>query len=108
VTYTGPAGTKISGLGYFVDYPEGEVTTPIPTSPFGVSSDFNDLVYGFTVEAVKLGGLPSPLLSVSFKTCQGATAPTAGDFTCTVTDVSDDLGNVLDPSTVSCAVTTIP
>ena len=37
VTYTGPGGTTISGLGYFVDYPEGKITSPGTTAPFGVS-----------------------------------------------------------------------
>ena len=105
VTYTGPGGTTISGLGYFVDYPEGKITSPDTTAPFGVSNDVNQLGYGFTVEAVKLGGLPSPLLTLTFQTCQGAPAATAADFTCKVTDASDDLGNVVDPTTVTCAVT---
>ena len=85
--------------------PEGEITNPSTTAPFGVSNDVNQLGYGFTVEAVKLGGLPSPLLTLTFKTCQGAPAATAADFTCKVTDASDDLGNVVDPTTVTCAVT---
>jgi len=105
VTYTKPAGTTLSGLGFFVDYPEGKVTSPTTTAPFGVSNDVNQLGYGFTVEAVKLGGLPSPLLTITFQTCQGASAATAADFKCKVTDASDDLGNVVDPATVTCAVT---
>jgi cysteine-rich repeat protein len=105
VTYAGPGGTTISGLGYFVDYPEGKITNPSATAPFGVSNDVNQLGYGFTVEAVKLGGLPSPLLTLTFQTCQGAPAATATDFTCKVTDASDDLGNVVDPNTVTCTVT---
>src|SRR5262249_24899324 len=96
VTYTGPAGTTISGLGFFVDYPEGKTTTRSHgTLPFGESADFNFLGYGFTVEALKLGGLPSPLFPLLFQTCQGASAATAADFTCKVTDASDDLGNVV-------------
>ena len=70
-----------------------------------MSVDLNDLVYAFSVEALKLGGLPATLPTVTFQTCNGAPAPTAGDFTCTVTDASDDLGNVVDPATLSCAVT---
>jgi hypothetical protein len=106
VTYTHPAGTTISGLGFFVDYPEGKVTAATKgTPPFGVSIDLNDLLYAFSVEALKLGGLPATLTPVTFQTCDGAAAATAGDFTCTVTDASDDLGNVVDPSTLSCAVT---
>jgi len=106
VTYTGPAGTTISGLGFFVDYPEGKITNPSHgTLPFGESADFNFLGYGFTVEALKLGGLPSPLFPLLFQTCQGAPAATAADFSCKVTDASDDMGNVVDPTTITCAVT---
>jgi hypothetical protein len=103
VTYTTPAGTTISGLGFFVGYPEGKITAPVATPGFGVSMNLNDRLYGFSVEAVKVGGLPATLASVSFLTCDGAA--TAADFTCTVTDASDDLGNVVDRSTLSCAVT---
>jgi cysteine-rich repeat protein len=105
VTFTGPSGTTISGLGYFVDYPEGKVGGLTTTPPFGTSVNVNDLGYGFTANAVKLGGLPSPMLTLAFKTCQGAAAATAADFSCTVTDASDDLGDVIDPSLVTCAVT---
>jgi hypothetical protein len=105
VTYTMPAGTTISGLGFFVDDPEGKVAAPMATPGFGVSISLNDLLYGFSASAVKIGGLPTTLASVSFLTCDGAPAATAADFTCTITDASDDLGNVVDPSTLSCAVT---
>jgi cysteine-rich repeat protein len=106
VTYTHPAGTTISGLGVFVDYPEGKVTAPTKGSAvFGVSLDINDQSYAFSANAVRLGGLPSPFANVVFETCDGAPAVTAGDFTCTVTDASDDQGNVVDKSTLSCAVT---
>jgi cysteine-rich repeat protein len=106
VTYTHPAGTTISGLGIFVDYPEGKVRNAAKgTLPFGVSIDLNDLTYAFSIEALKLGGLPATLAPITFQTCDGAAAATAGDFTCTVTDASDDLGNVVDPSTLSCAIT---
>src|SRR5262249_5897315 len=97
VTFTNNSGTTISGLGYFVDYPEGKVGG-LTTS--GVGSSVNDLGYGFIANSVKIGGLPSPLLTLSFKTCQGAPAAVAGDFSCTVTDASDDLGDVIDPSLI--------
>ena len=106
VTYTHPAGTIISGLGVFVDYPEGKVTVPTKgAAVFGVSLDINNLSYAFSANAVKLGGLPSTFANVVFQSCDGAPAATAGDFTCTVTDASDDQGNVVDKSTLSCAVT---
>jgi cysteine-rich repeat protein len=105
VTYANNAGTTISGLGFFVDYPEGKVAVPAATAGFGVSNSFNDLGYGFTDNAVKIGGLPTSLLTLTFQTCQGAPAATAGDFSCTVTDASDDDGNVVDSSKVTCTVT---
>jgi hypothetical protein len=105
VTYTYPAGTTISGLGVFIDYPAGKVTAPTNGAPvFGVSLNINDLNYAFSANAVKLGGLPGTFANI-FKSCNGAPAATAGDFTCTVTDASDDQGNVVDKSTLSCAVT---
>jgi hypothetical protein len=52
-----------------------------------------------------LEGLPSPLASVVFQACEDAPAATTADFTCTVTDASDDQGNVVDPSTLSFAAT---
>ena len=76
------------------------------TKPFGVNINLTDLLYGFSFVATKTsGGLPAAVTPVIFQTCVGAGAATAGDFTCTVTDASDDLGNVVDPSTLSCAVT---
>jgi cysteine-rich repeat protein len=107
VTFTSsaPAGTTISGLGFFVDYPEGKVGSLATTQPFGVNGSVNDLGYGFTANSVKLGGLPSPVLTLSFKTCQGAPAAVAGDFSCTVTDASDDNGFTVDASLVTCTVT---
>ena len=105
VTYAGPPGTTISGLGLFVDYPEGKVGQPAATSAFGVSGSVNDHGYGFNDELIKLGGLPSPVVSINFKTCQGAGAAVAGDFSCTVTDASNDVGDVVDPATVTCTVT---
>src|SRR5262249_48121116 len=104
-----PAGTIIAGLSYFVDYPEGKVGAPtIPAVggvPFGVTNSFNDLGYGFNDNEIKLTGLPSSLLGVTFETCQGAPAATAADFSCMVTGASDDSGNVVDKSLITCAVT---
>ena len=105
VTYTGPAGVKIAGLGIFVDYPEGKVSAPTFSAGFGVGNVTNDLGYGFTAEPIKISGLPNPVMHVTYTTCQGASAATASDFTCTITDVSDDQGNVVPNSQVTCAVT---
>jgi hypothetical protein len=106
VTYTHPAGTTIAGIGLFVYYPEGKVTASTKgASVFGVSLDLSDLTYAFSANAIKQGGLPSPLAHVAFEPCSGAPAPTSGDFRCIVTDASDPDGNVVDPSTLTCGVT---
>jgi len=44
-------------------------------------------------------------MHVTYKTCHGGNPPTPRDFKCTVTDASDDHGNVVDSGAVSCAVT---
>ena len=105
VRYTPPPATTVSGLEIFVDYPEGKVGQPGFTGAFGVSGSPNDLGYGFNDAVLKLGGLPTTFVHMNFKTCQGASAPVAGEFSCVVTSASDDLGNPLDPSTLSCTVT---
>ncbi len=105
MTYTGPAGVTISGVGAFVDYPEGEVAFPTFSNAFGVSNVTTDVTYGFNAEAIKLGGLPKPFMHMTFAQCTGAATPNAADFACTVTDATDDAGDVVDPTTVSCAIT---
>jgi hypothetical protein len=106
VQYTGPAGVIISGLGLFVDYPEGKVTSPAVAGGFNVSQTDTQVGWGFNDEALKLGGLPKTFLHVTFQQlCQGAAPATASDFTCTVNDASDDGGNVVPASQVTCAVT---
>jgi hypothetical protein len=106
VTYTHPAGTTIAGISVFVYYPGGKITAPTKGSTvFGVSLDVADLSYAFSANAIDQGALPSPLAHVAFEACSGAQAPASADFRCIVTDASDPDGNVVDASTLSCAVT---
>jgi hypothetical protein len=105
LTYSGPTGVTISGLSFLVDYPEDKVSKPTFTAKFGVSIAKNDLTWGYSGNAIKLGGLPLPFLTATFETCQGASAPAASDFSCKVTDASDDNGNSVNPATVTCTVT---
>lgn len=106
VNYTPPAGgPTIAGLTVFVDYPEGKVNGLTVSHPIGVSGSPNDVGYGVTDAVVKLSGLPTKIMSLSFANlCQGAPAPSAADFGCTVTDASDTGGNPVDPSTITCSV----
>jgi hypothetical protein len=103
ITFSAP-GKNISGLGVFVDYPEGQVGKPSVAGAFGVSSPFSDLTYGLIVEAIKLGALPTKFATLTFKTCQDAGPPVAADFKCKVNDASDSNGDNVDPSSVTCAV----
>src|SRR5262249_9714788 len=97
VTWSGgPPDATVARLGIFVDYPEGKVGQLAVTNAFGVSGNVNDRNYGFTDLLLRLSGLPKPMLTLSFKNCQGAGAAVAGDFSCVVTDASDTDGNVLD------------
>jgi cysteine-rich repeat protein len=105
ITYTGPPGVIIAGLGIFVDYPEGKVGGPTFTNSFGVGNVTVDLGYGFNASPIKTTGLPTPFMGANYKTCQGAPAAVASDFTCTVTDASDDGGNVVPANQVTCSVT---
>jgi len=105
VTFSGPAGVTMGALSILVDYPEGKVGTPVFTSAFGVSNTTDDLGWGFDDQAVKTSGLPSPFVHANYKTCQGAPAAVASDFTCTVTDASDNNGTVVPTNQVTCTVT---
>jgi cysteine-rich repeat protein len=110
VKYTPPAGTTVGGLGLFVDYPEAQVRKPMIHLSSGVSGVVHDRDYGLTEELIDTAGTgfpgdPGALFQMNFQDCQGATPPLATDFTCTVEDASDEIGNVLDPSTISCTVT---
>ena len=107
VTYVPPPGQTVGGLGLFVDYPESQVRHPMIRVSSGVSGVVHDRDYGLTEELIDATGtgLPGTLFMMQFSDCQGATPPTAADFRCTVEDASDESGNVLDPATISCAVT---
>jgi len=98
----GPPSTTVAGLNIFVDYPEGLISS----LTFTCCGSLVDLGYGFNAQSINTSGLPATLLTLGFKTCQGAPSlPVAADFACVVTDASDDIGNPLDPSTFTCSVT---
>ena len=110
VKITPPAGTPLGGVGLFVDYPEGKVRHPATTAAANVSAAAHDRDYGVTETLIDGSGTglpaaPNAALTLNFQTCQGAAAPTAGEFACAVFDASDESFNTIDPTTVSCAVT---
>ena len=107
VTYAGPVGKTIAGISYLVDYPENKVSKPTFAGKFQVSLATKDLTWGYSGNAIQgqANALPSPFMTATFETCQGAPAALATDFTCKVTDASDDQGIAVDPTTVTCTVT---
>jgi cysteine-rich repeat protein len=110
VTYTPPAGITVAGLQVFVDYPEGKVHAPSVSHPFGVNGSASDLGYGINDALVKNppAALPSTIMTINFANlCQGASAAVAADFSCVVTDASDDASNAIDLSAhpIPCSVT---
>jgi cysteine-rich repeat protein len=112
VTFTPPPGISVAGITVFVDYPEGKVNLPgsggsasgsITNTPPGAFATPNDFDHALR-EVIASGGpiTPGLLFRMNFQGCTGASAPSAGEFTCTVTDASDPLGNTL--TGVTCAV----
>jgi hypothetical protein len=116
VSFTPPAGTGIAGITVFVDYPEGKVTLPgsgasasgsisnTPPSAFATANDFDHALR----EVIASGSAITPglLFRMNFQACQGAPAPTPGEFACLVTDASDPLGNTV--VGVTCTVSVGP
>jgi hypothetical protein len=100
----------------FVDYPEGKVSLPgsgafasgwISNTPPGAFATANDFDHALR-EVIASGSAIAPglLFRMNFQACQGAAAPTAGEFTCLVTDAADPLGNTV--GGVTCTVSLGP
>jgi hypothetical protein len=95
VKMTPPAGVMVGGMTLFVDYPEGEVRQPVVTPGTNVTNSDNDLTYGILETLLDGGGTgmptdPSAVLHMTFNTCQGAPAPAATDFHCSVSEATDE------------------
>jgi len=117
---TTPAGVTVGGLTLLLDYPEGQVRIPkdsmghpITMPGANVLDTPNDLDYELKdvlIDSTGADGIPAngagPMLQVTFDGCQGQPLPTsATDYTCTITDASDENGNSIDFSTFGCMVT---
>jgi cysteine-rich repeat protein len=107
-----PGSPVVEGITVLVDYPEGKVSIPGSggSIPAGIITDLpgtgvpNDLDYAL-LEGIVSGSpiAPGKIFTIHFQNCSGASAPAVGDFSCTVTDSSDDLGNTV-PG-ITCSVT---
>jgi len=112
VSFAGPANT--AAVQVLLDYPEGKISIPgsgsdsnvtgsISNTPPGALLVSNDLDYALIQSVTSLSALtPGPIFTVQVNDCQGATVPTAGEFTCTVTDAADTSFNTL--TGVTCSV----
>ena len=105
----------VQGLTVLVDYPEGKVTIPgsgnatsvrqtIINVQSGAISQPNDLDYALrdVLAGTSHPLTPGNVFTINFFDCQGATPPTAADFTCTVEAATDPLG--LSDQGVTCTV----
>ena len=106
----------VQGMTVLVDYPEGQVTIPgtgtdtsvkqsIINVQSGAISQPNDLDYALrdNLAGTSHALNPGNLFTINFLDCQGATPPTAADFTCTVEVATDPFG--LSDQGVTCSVT---
>ena len=115
-TVTIAGSNDIGAVTVLVDYPEGKVSilgsgAAIPggvftDNAFGSTLSPNDFDHALKmVELASLGDtLSGALFQIHFQSCDGASAITAGDFTCTVLDAANSQGNPI-PSGVTCGVT---
>ncbi len=114
VSFSG--STNVAGIQVLLDYPEGKVSIPgsggdsfvtgsISNTPAGALLVSNDLDYALIQSVTTAAALPvGPIFRVTFQDCQGATAPTPADFTCTVTDASDPTGFIDLTGVTTCSV----
>jgi hypothetical protein len=116
VTLAGP--DNIGTVVVLVDYPEGKVNIlgsggAIPNGTFTDGPDLASLSPNDFDHALKMvvagasgGAIPVGLLfKTHYESCDGAAAPIASDFTCTVLDAADTPVGAHIPSGVTCAVT---
>ena len=109
-----PPGGLVAGLTVLLDYPEGKVDLPgnnttfpsgtLSGAPSGSSVSVNDLNFNGKGHAVRVtiagqNGTALPvgqIVRFKFQDCQGATAPTADQFLCTVISATDPFLNHVD------------
>jgi len=106
----------VQGMTVLVDYPEGQVTIPgsgndtsvrqsIINVQSGAIGQPNDLDFALreNLAGTSHALTPGNLFTINFLDCQGATPPTAANFTCTVEVATDSLGQP--DQGVTCSVT---
>jgi cysteine-rich repeat protein len=113
VTVNFAGSNAVAGITVFLDYPEGLVSIPgsggsvpsgiitnLPGFAFGQSNDLDHALIQAVVDAEAFPA--GQLFNIHFETCQGASAPTAEQFTCVVQTAGD--ANLNPISGVTCSV----
>jgi hypothetical protein len=111
VRVTPPEGGLMSGVSLRLDYPSAKLSLPgdgdkIPAgtlthTPPGALAAANDSDGAVRLLVAKAGEIPpGEVLRMRFERCEGAPDAVAGDFTCTVLEVSDPTSNLI--SGVTC------
>jgi cysteine-rich repeat protein len=120
VSFTPPAGHQLTSITVLLDYPEGKVSLPgsggppqnstiegrLSLFPSGTGHTSNDQDYELK-EIVTASDGQTPfngptLFRATFDSCQGATAPVASDYSCTVTNATDE--NLMTITGATCSV----
>jgi cysteine-rich repeat protein len=117
VSFTPPAGVDIAGITVFLRYPDGVVRIPgfaddasvlnritnLPDNGFPTSNDLDYALRLVLFSADASPFTPGRLFTVQFDNCQGAAAPSANDFRCTVESAADVNSSTV--AGVTCGVT---
>jgi len=113
VNYAVPSGPMVTGVTVLMGYRSDRVSLPgsgtgpaarVKNKPANAIAAINDLNYAIRVVLSRSVAFPpGRLFTVDFDSCQGATAPTAADFGCTVEGCSNSNGNI---QGCTCTVTT--
>ncbi len=103
VNFTAPQGIVVTGLEYFLRYPDGVVSIPgSGTSPLvtlRLASDVfpsltaNDVNFGLNVvmfDSSLFGAESGTAMTITFDRCGDAPVPSVGAFSCTLVAASDD------------------
>ena len=126
VSFTPPPAIDVAALTLLLNYPEQKVFIPPAGPSTQISATYFTPLYPPAEVFIRGGDLapvgstgsghavrgvvadsttvpPGPIFQLRFQDCEGADAPIAGEFNCTVLDASDPFSNPL--TGITCGVT---
>ena len=114
-------GANVGAITILIDYPEGKISIPgnagnipdgiltdYPSGAFPGPNDYDHALFNFVLGPV---GAPIPeglLFKIHFETCESASAPVNGDFTCTVIEAADPSGTPISTAGITCSAAVAP